>query len=80
MQTTRKKDGKLKSLTDLQKYKDAIMWGAQISGELLPAAFYSTFDEFLAGYKKEWKKGRKSGIADDISANPIPMALYQRIL
>ena len=28
--TKRKKDGKIKSVTDIRKYKDAIMWGVEM--------------------------------------------------
>ena len=51
--TKQKPDGKIKSKTDLWKYKDAIMWGATVAGEQLPSNFYSITDEFLGGYKKE---------------------------
>ena len=53
MKTKKKQDGKLKSEGDLKKYKDAIMWGAQIVDNQLPISFYRGFDKFMAGYKKE---------------------------
>ena len=56
-----KRKDKFKSVGDLRKYKDAIMWGAQMQDELLPSKFYTMFDNFLTGYKKEYKKRKKRG-------------------
>ena len=45
----RKVDGKLKSVEDLRKYKDAVMWGAKEANELLPGSFYTMFDNYMKG-------------------------------
>ena len=75
-----KKDGKLRSWGDMRKYKDAIMWGAQIRDEQLNTEFYAKMDSFLAGYRKEFAKGKKNGIAEEVSADPIPVNVYKKIL
>ena len=46
------KNGKLKSLMDIRKYKDAILWGAGVVDEKLPTSFYEDIDKYLKSYKK----------------------------
>ena len=75
-----KEGGKMKSIGDLRKYKDAVMWGAKISGEQLPTTFYVMLDAFLSGYKKEFQKGKKEGLVDESAADPIPISVYKLIL
>ena len=41
------KDGKLKSLMDTRKYKDAILWGAGVVNKTLPTSFYDAIDTYL---------------------------------
>jgi hypothetical protein len=78
---TKKKDGgKLKSWDDLRKYKDAIMWGAKTQEKQLPRTFYTTFDSFLKGYKKEFTAAKKKGNVDDHTSDPIPFTLYLLVL
>ena len=76
----KKADGKLKSLEDLWKYKDAIMWGSKVAGKLLPVKFYEMFNQFLHGYKKEFAKEKKKGNVHQMEADPIPMGLYHLLL
>ena len=38
MSNSKKASGKVKSKDDMRKYKDAVMWGAQVAGERLPRA------------------------------------------
>ena len=64
----------------MRKYKDAIMWGANVSGERLPISFYEEFDKFLGSYKKIFIKAKKDGDVDEREADPIPVSLYQMIL
>lgn len=78
--TKKKEDGKFKSFEDMRKYKDAIMWGAKIQGERLPSNFYETFDNFLSAYKKEFRIGKKAGLADETSSDPIPQSVYRCLL
>ena len=76
-----KDDGsKLKSLQDLRKYKDAIMWGSKMAGVLLPVKFFEMFDQFLGGYKKEFNKEKKKGNVDQTDADPISISLYRLLL
>ena len=39
MSTMKKANGKVKSLQDVRKYKDAILWGAKVAGQRLPTSF-----------------------------------------
>lgn len=75
-----KSENKLKSVDDLRKYKDAIMWGAKQDDALLPVKFYEMFDNFLAGYKKEWTVAKKHGNVDEMAADPIPVSLFRLLL
>jgi hypothetical protein len=78
--TKEKENGKLKSVEDIRKYKDAIMWGATEACERLPTSFYEMVDNFLSGYKKEWTSAKKKGNVEEVSADPIPMPLYKLLL
>ena len=78
--TNRKGEEKLKSHQDIRKYKDAIQWGAQVAGERLPRTFYEEMDKYLCAYKKKVVKARKVGELDEMAADPIPEALYERLL
>ena len=80
MSTKTKSNGKIKGYQDMRKYKDAIMWGANVSGERLPISFYEEFDKFLGSYKKIFIKAKKDGDVDEREADPIPVSLYQMIL
>jgi len=75
-----KDHGKLWYWGDMQKCKDAIMWGALVRNEQLPTKFYEGFDRLLAGYKKEFAQARKKRMAEEISADPIPVNLYKHVL
>lgn len=75
-----KANGKLKSVEDIRKYKDVIMWGATVAGERLPTSFYEMIDTFLNGYKKEWTQAKKKGNVEEVSADPIPMPVYKLLL
>ena len=64
--------GKLKTLGDLRKYKDAIMWGSKVAELPLPTSFYRKFDTFLAGYRKEYVSNKSVGNTEDNTSDPIP--------
>lgn len=79
--TKKKADNKtLKSVEDMRKYKDAIMWAAGISELLLPAKVYAMYDKFMAGYKREYTVAKKKGNVDEMSADPIPVGLFRLLL
>jgi hypothetical protein len=80
MSTKTKTNGKIKGHQDVRKYKDAIMWGANVAGERLPVSFYKEMDMYLASYKKLFIKAKKEGEVDEKEADPIPVSLYQMIL
>ena len=61
----------LKCWDDLRKYRDAIQWGAKMTGHLLPTSFYVEFESFLNGYKKEHTSAKAEGRVDEPAADPI---------
>jgi len=71
---------KYKTHTDMRKYKDAIQWGAQVRQERLPRKFYEEMDKFLGAYKKKLVIKKKTGEVDEHASDPIPEALYERII
>ena len=75
--TKRKTNGKYKSMEDLRKYKDCVMWGAKMALERLPTSFYEGVDNFLGSYKKEFIQAKKQGDTEESSSDPIPIALYK---
>jgi hypothetical protein len=79
LETKRKGNGKYKSLEDLRKYKDSVMWGAKMASERLPTKFYKVVDNFLASYKKEFIAAKKQGNTEETSSDPIPMSLYKLV-
>jgi len=44
MSTKIKSNGKIRGCQDMRKYKDAIMWEANVSDERLPISSYEEFD------------------------------------
>ena len=75
-----KANGKLISPSDLSKYGDAIKWGAQIAGEVLPTEFHVQFESFITSYKKEYSEAKKEGKVDEKAADPINAGLLTLIL
>ena len=71
---------RLKGVRDMQKYMEAIMWGAKTKGEKLPYSFYERLDRFYAGYKKEYAEARKHGRTKEQVADPINELLYKKLL
>jgi hypothetical protein len=78
--TERRNDGKLKSYQDIRKYRDAILWGAKVSGERLPQQFYEQIDVYLGAYKKKFVIAKKTGEVDEHGADPISFPLYELLL
>ena len=74
------KEGKLKSLMDARKYKEAIMQGTGVAEEKLPIAFYVYTDKYLSSYKKLVVQAKKDGNMIERSADPISFSLYVAIL
>ena len=46
---------------NIQKYKDAVMWGAVIAKEKFPTSFYEASDKYLKSYKRLAIQARKDG-------------------
>jgi len=80
MKTSRKKDGKLKTLVDTRKYHDTLLCGSKVAEQPLPTQYYSKMEKYLAGYKKQTIAARKVGDIDNNASNLIPEPLYERVL
>ena len=80
MANEKKENGKLKSFTDIRKYKDAILWGSSIANVPLPRSFYREIEVYLTAFKKKVVSARKKGEVDDTGADPIPEQLYELLL
>ena len=63
-----------------RKHHDAILFGAEMAEEPLPAGYNQKLVSFLASYKKETAAAKERGEVDEKEADPISYALYRRIL
>ena len=79
-QATHKKNGKICSNSNIQKYKDTILWGSGQAKSPLPYSFYDKIERFLESFKKERKQAAKEGIIDDKEADPISWTLFKLLL
>ena len=64
MNTKTKANGKIKNYCDIRKYKDTVLWGAEMAGESVPTSFHKEVEQFLKAYKRleaKRKKGWKCG-------------------
>jgi len=59
MSTMKKANGKVKSLQDVRKHKDAILWGAKAAGQRLPTSFHEEIDAHIASHNKLHMKAKK---------------------
>ena len=75
-----KVNGNMCSVSNLSKYKDAILWGSQEAHSPLPQSFYIEMERFLKSFKKETQKAKKEGKLDEQEADPIPWNLFKAIL
>jgi hypothetical protein len=71
-----KENGKLSSKVQLQKHKDAILWGSRVADWPLPTSLYTEIDTFLSSVKKEHIRAKKNGNLDEQEADPISWNLY----
>ena len=72
----KKFDGKTSSFDNVRKYFDAIQYGANEMGVLLPVSFYSSKDKYLQAFKKQVAKAKTQGDIEEKEADPIPFGLY----
>jgi len=60
MSTMAKANGNVKSLQDVRKYKNAILWGAKVAGQRLPTSFCEEIDvHSCCQLRKVVHKGKK---------------------
>ena len=75
-----KVNGKMKTKDNMRKYKDVIMWGCSVRNKILPVEFYTMWENYLKGFKKEFIANKRKGNVDEESEDPIPKLLYNLIL
>jgi len=73
-------NGRTCSHVQLQKYNDAILWGAAQAKEALPSSYYDEMREFLEAFKKETASAKSEGQLDEQEADPINPTLFRCIL
>ena len=66
----------LSSVSDINKYDDAIKWGALHAEQALPSSYYSKMEGFILSYGKEHKQVQKEGRTDEQEADPITSTLF----
>lgn len=71
-----KENGKLCSLTNLRKFKDAILFGAKQADEPLQPGLSEALTDFLSKFKKENVVAKGRGETDEKNSDPISFALY----
>ena len=71
------KNSKIWSNSNIQKYKDAIMWGLGQAKSPLPSSFYDEIERFLKSFKKETKLAAKDVTLDEKEADPIIFTLFK---
>ena len=64
----------------LQKYYDAVLFGAKKANKHLPQSYYEEMEKFLNAFKKETAAAKKGGMLDEQDADPISWVLFQNIL
>ena len=60
----------------MRKFHDAMLFGARTAGQQLPSNCHTEMDSFKNSFKKECKKNKEDGNADEQSADAIPFSLY----
>ena len=73
----RKENGKMCSFSHIRKFHDAILFGAEQAGHILPRMYHQEMQKFLESFKKESVKARREGNVDEQDADPIPFPLYE---
>lgn len=75
-----KNERQIVSYPTIQKYHDAILFGARKVEETLPLCYLDGINSFLKCYKKETVKAKQKGTISEEEADPIPFNLYYLIL
>jgi len=66
-----KANGNLVHPSDLQKYGDAIKWGATVAGQKLPTEYHIGMDKFLRAYRKEFEEVKWNDKVDEKASDPV---------
>jgi hypothetical protein len=74
-----KGNGKMASFSHIRKFKDAILFGAEQAGQVLPRLFHQETEKNLKAFKKEQVGARREGNTDKNDSDPIEFPLYHYI-
>jgi hypothetical protein len=72
-----KADGMLQSFTNMRKYHDAILYGAEQANQQLPRDYYVQMDKWMASYRKEAAKAKAEGRLEEQEADPVSFSLFR---
>ena len=72
----KKENGKTCSHVQLQKYYDAVLFGAKKANKHLPQSYYEEMEKFLNAFKKEMAAAKKDEMLDEQDADPISWVLF----
>ena len=75
----RKSNGKICSFSNIRKFHDSILFGAEQASEVLPQIYHQEIQKFLESFKKESVKAKRQGNVDEHDADQIPLPLYSYI-
>ena len=75
----RKSNGKICSFSNIRKFHDSILFGAEQASEVLPQIYHQEIQTFLESFKKESVKAKRQGNVDEHDADQIPLPLYSHI-
>jgi hypothetical protein len=74
-----KGDGKMASFSRISRFKDAILFGAEQAGQILPRLFHQEMEKNLKAFKKEQVGARREGNTDENDSDHIEFPLYHYI-
>jgi hypothetical protein len=74
-----KGNGKTAYFTHIRKFKDAILFGAEQTGQILPRLFHQEAGKILRALKKEQVGARREGNTDENDSDPIEFLIYHYI-
>ena len=74
------KDGKLVGYDQLRKFRDAVLWGSKIAGQLLPSDFFTKSETYLIAFRRKFAQAKKVGNVEEQATDPIPIPVYRFLL
>jgi hypothetical protein len=78
--TSKRQNGKFRTHGDMQKFGNAIQFGAREANQVLPESYYTkVVYDFFPAYKKETVQKKIAGEMDSKDSDPITFPLYRLI-